>query len=54
MSSVLYWNQSTDSVVGMIGTSLSIAAPICLMMATWPASSAVGYWSNSLSTAGLM
>ena len=37
-SLVLYWNQSTDSVIGMIGMSSSIAASIFFMIATCSAS----------------
>src|SRR5512138_3523278 len=53
MSAVLYWNQSTDPVVGIIGTSCSISAESCLTIETWVASSAVAYWSSSLSAASL-
>ena len=51
---MLYWYQSTDSVVGMSGTSLIMYDEICLISLTCVSGSAAAYWSNSLSTSGLM
>src|SRR5207244_11332238 len=36
-SLVLYWYQSTPSVIGITGTSLTITASSCLMIACWVA-----------------
>src|SRR6476620_4161255 len=50
---VLYWYQSTPSVTGMTGTSLTITASSCFTIECCSALEVVPpYWSISLSTAG--
>src|SRR3954453_7952314 len=51
---VLYWYQSTASVTGITGISLTITASSCLTILCWVALSVVApYWSIRASTFGL-